>query len=146
MEKQEPAAVIKWQDLEHFQARATLQEVYKDCEVTYQHAAQDTLYKARAEDSSKTEGRTLKINRKVNSQAEAEHLAKNELRNKNKEEFKVTLQLPLNFNLQAGNAVTLEDFGFFSGKWLIACAKHSVGNGSTTRIELHKAGDKDDKA
>ena len=142
LESQEPAATLTWTDLKQFNGRATLQEVYKACEVNYKHGKQDNLYKARAEDKTKTEGKTLKINKKVDSQAEADRLAKFELRKKNKQELVVTLTLPLDVRLVAGNVVELKDFGFFNGKWLINRATINVDNGSTSRIELHKCEDK----
>ena len=140
LETREAVKSIHWQELTRFQARATLNEVYKDCQVNYKHATHSELYSATATDDSKSEGKTLKINKKVSSQAEAEHLAKHELRKKNKHEYEVTLTKPFDADFQAGNAFELDDsFGFFKGKWLINEATHSVnGQGSITRVKAHR--------
>lgn len=140
LETREAVKSIQWQELTHFNARATLNEVYKDCQVNYKHATHSELYSATATDSTKTAGKTLKINKKVSSQAEAEHLAKHELRKKNKHEYEVTLTKPFDADLQAGNNFELDDsFGFFKGKWLIDEATHSINRqGSITRVKAHR--------
>ncbi|MBR2775192.1 MAG: hypothetical protein IKD73_09435 [Selenomonadaceae bacterium] len=139
LEAQDPVTALTWSDITRFDAKATLNEVYQKCEVNYKHAKQDKLFSATATDDSKAQGRTLKINRRVNSQAEADRLAAHELRNANKKEFQVTITMPLRLNLLAGVVVTLEDFGFFSGKWLVDESSHDVSDsGSVTRITLHR--------
>ena len=134
-----PAKVsLTWEDITRFDGRATLNEVYAKCEVNFKHDSQDKNYSATATDPTKSEGRTLKINKRVNSQAEAERLAKHKLREKNKEEFSVTLTLPLNLKLLSGVTVDL-DFGFFSGKWIVNESTHTVSDsGSISRIKLHR--------
>lgn len=136
-----PAKVsLTWTDITRFDAKATLTEVYKDCQVNYREGQQDKNFSATATDPTKTAGRTLKINKRVNSQAEAERLARHKLREKNKEEFSVTLTLPLNLKLLAGVTVDL-DFGAFDSKWIVDESSHTVSDaGSTTRIKLHRVG------
>jgi len=140
LETRDAVKTISWEELIHFQARATLNEVYKDCQVNYKHATKSELFSATATDSTKTEGKTLKINKKVSSQAEAEHLAKHELRKKNKHEFEVTLTKRFDAELVAGNNFELDDsFGFFKGKWLIDEATHTVNRqGSVTKVKAHR--------
>ena len=134
-----PAKVaLTWTDITRFDACATLNEVYKDCQVNYKDGKQDKNFSATATDPTKTEGRTLKINKRVNSQAEAERLAKYSLREKNKKEFEITLTLPLNLKLLAGVTVDL-DFGAFNGKWIVDESSHSVSDsGGISRIKLHR--------
>lgn len=140
LEARESVAQIYWEELIHFDAHATLNEVYKDCQVNYKHAQHSELYSATATDSSKTEGKTLKINKKVSSQAEAEHLARHELRKKNKHEFEGTFIKLFDADMIAGNAFELSnEFGFFQGKWLIDEATHSINRqGSITKFKAHK--------
>lgn len=139
LEDMPAATTLTWSDISRFDAKATLNEVYKDCQVNYKEARQNKNFSATATDPTKSTGRTLKINRRVNSQAEAERLAKHSLRDKNKKEFEVTLTLPLNLRLLAGVTVSLVDFGFFSGKWIIDESTHTVSNaGSQSRIKLHR--------
>ena len=138
LEAQEPVAALTWENISHFDARATLNEVYKDCQVNYKDGKQDKNFSAQATDPTKSTGRTLKINKRVTSQAEADRLAKHELRKKNKEEFTVNLTLPLNLSLLAGVVVTL-DFGIFNGKWLVDESSHSVSDsGGISRIKAHR--------
>lgn len=139
LEAQEPVAALTESDLTRFDAKATLNEVYAKCTVNYKDGLQDKLFSATAADSSKTQGRTLKINKRVSSQAEAERLARHSLRQKNKEEFSVSLVLPLNLRLLSGVVVSLAGFGFFDGKWLVDESTHTVSDaGSVSRVTLHK--------
>lgn len=140
LDQNEPALTIKSGDaiLKRIQIRATLTEIYRACEVNYQHGKHAEKYSAKIEDPTKTSGKTLKINRKVNSQAEAERLAENELREKNKKELTLTLTCTGNFALVAGNVLTLEGFGVFDGNWLIEKATHEIGNGYDVRAECRK--------
>ena len=128
-------------NLIHFDAKATLNEVYKDCQVNYKHGTHSELYSATATDETKSSGKTLKINKKVSSQAEAEHLARHELRKKNKHEYEMTLTLRFDKKYQAGNCLDLaDDFGFFAGKWLIDKANHSFGRGgSVSKLQMHRS-------
>lgn len=143
LEQSEPALTLNLSSsiVKRYSVTTTLQEIYKACEVNYQHAAQDTLYKARAEDATKSTGKTLKVNRKVNSQAEADRLAANELRKKNKKETQMTLTTLGDFRLVAGNVLELEEFGKFSGRWLIEEAVHTLGGGGyecSLKLRRHK--------
>lgn len=135
-----PAKVsLTWTDITRFDAKATLTEVYKDCQVNYREGQQDKNFSATVTDPTKTAGRTLKINKRVNSQAEAERLARHKLREKNKEEFSVTLTLPLNLKLLAGVTFQLEGFGAFDSKWIVDESSHTVSDsGSVTRIKAHR--------
>ena len=82
---------------------------------------------------------TLEINKKVESKAEAEKLAKKELRKKNREEIKVNLEVVGSFEYLAGNVVELDDsFGFYAGNYLIEKAHHEVGSGYSCRLDLRK--------
>ncbi|MBQ3441630.1 MAG: hypothetical protein IJG33_00140 [Selenomonadaceae bacterium] len=138
LEAQEPVATLTWSDVTRFDATATLNEVYQKCEVNYRHGQKDKNFSAVATDDTKSTGRTLRINKRVNSQAEADRLARHKLREANKKEFEVSLTLPLNLRLLAGVTVDL-DFGFFSDKWIVDESSHSVSDsGSQSRIKLHK--------
>lgn len=135
-----PAQVsLTWTDITRFDARATLNEVYQKCELNYRHGQKDKNFSAVAIDDTKTTGRTLRINKRVNSQAEADHLAKHKLREANKKEFEVTLTLPLNLKLLAGVTFQLEGFGAFDSKWIVDESSHTVSDsGSVTRIKAHR--------
>ena len=140
LERLDSAAELHWSELLHFDAKATLQEVYKEATVNYKHGQHSELYSATANDDSKSEGKTFKVNRRVNSKAEAEHLARHELKKKNKHEFELTLSKRFDARLIAGNSFDLpEEFGDFAGKWLIDEATHSVSRqGSISKCKAHR--------
>ena len=77
LDKQEPAAVITRDEsaVIRFTARKTIQDVYKSCEVNYKHDRQDELFQGRF-DSEMEHGKTLKINKKVESQSEVMNCGK----------------------------------------------------------------------
>jgi len=140
MEAQEPISRLDYDlsIIKRFSATATLQEIYKSCEVVYKHGQKDEKISAKFEDSSKENGKVLKINQKVESQAEAEKLAKKKLRDKNKKEIQIRLTTLGKFEYQAGNVIELVNHGFYSGRYLIEKAHHRVGDGYTVDLELRK--------
>lgn len=76
-------------------------------------------------------------NRRVESVAEANEIALQELRLKNDFGECATFTLPGNPGLMAGQNVTLEGFGYWSGKHPIKCCKHKLSSrGYTTEIKL----------
>lgn len=139
LDKQEPVIVFErdTSPILRFNVRTTLQDVYKSCEIAYANERTDALYHG-VFDSGKEKGKVLKINKKVDSQQEAEKLAKNELRAKNKKETTLQLETVGDFCLVAGNVVELKSFGKFDGRYLIEKARHEIGNGYTARLELRR--------
>lgn len=122
-----------------FSATATLQEIYKRAEVKYSHGQKSELISGSFDDPNKSEGKVLKINQRVESQAEAETLAKKSLRDKNKKEVTVRLTTVGDFRLLAGNVVELVDHGLFSGRYLIEKSTHKISSsGYTVDLELRK--------
>ena len=87
---------------------------------------------------SGSSGNVLTINEKVDSLADAEKLSQSKLREKNKNEWTANLNLAGNFDYAAGNNLELSDFGIYSGKYCIDTATHSLSNGYTTQLKLHK--------
>lgn len=141
LERQEAVLVMRRDvsAIKSFRATATLSEVYKTAEVNYAHGKQAEQFSAKVEDSSKATGKTLRINKKVDSQAEAERLAANALREKNREELKIELTTVGDFNLLSGNVVELEGHGVFDGRWLVKRARHVIdGSGYVTTVEAYR--------
>lgn len=140
LELQSPVATLDYDlsTITRFQATATLQEIYQKCEVVYKHGQKDEKISASYEDASKDGGKTLRINQRVETQAEAEKLAKKKLRDKNKKETTIRLTTVGRFELVAGNVVELVNHGKFSGRYLIEKSTHRVGNGYTVDLELRK--------
>ncbi|MBR0062416.1 MAG: hypothetical protein IJP68_13160 [Selenomonadaceae bacterium] len=112
LDKQEPALTLyRHQDVINFQARWTIQEIYGRADVAYHHGQKDELIQGSFECGASS--RVLKINQKCETQAEAERLARNKLREKNREGVKISLTTIGTFALLAGNVVALKNFGKF---------------------------------
>lgn len=137
LDKQKPALRISRIGTISFSARNTLQDIYKSAQVSYKHGTKDELFMG-SFDSGASAGKVLKINKKVETQAEAERLAKNKLREANRKQTTFTLTMMGDFQLLAGNVVELMDFGKFSGRYVIEKARHSVGKGYEVRAELRR--------
>ena len=91
-----------------------------------------------AEDRDKPEVLVIR-KEKVSSVAEATALAEKRLKLANKFERKVTLTMMGNPNYCAGMTIQLKKFGYWSGKYMIAKAKHDVSNsGYTTTLTLRR--------
>lgn len=139
LEEAEPVMTLTPSEVKRYDFRATLNDVYKKCEVKYSHATKDENFTATATDESKTDGKTLKINKRVNSKGEAERLAANSLKQKNRHENTARLTTVGNFYLVAGSVVELEKFGAFSGKWMIQKCRHSLtSNGYVCDVECYR--------
>lgn len=140
-EQQEPVIVLSYGDeiIKSFSGTATISKIYSACHVKYQQGKKKELIEHTYKDSSKSDGMTLEINKKVESVAEAEKLAKKELRKKNKEEIKISVEVIGRFIFLAGNVIELdESFGFYAGRYLIETARHKVGSGYSCSLELRK--------
>ena len=75
----------------------------------------------------------------VSSQGEAESIAEQQLKLKNRFERTVTLNVPGDPTLMAGLNVELKDCGYWNGKYMIKRATHNISkSGFTTKIELRK--------
>ncbi len=113
-------------------------KVYKKAKVKYHDALKDEDYEADFEDDD-IEGseRELLIHERVRSMAEAENLAKNRLKAANNKEITGSLNMLGDIRAVAGQTITLEDFGAFSGKHFISKATHKVdSSGYTVSLEL----------
>lgn len=137
-EAQEPVKVLKYGDMKRFSATATISKIYSACHVKYQHGKKAELIEHTYKDATKSSGMTLEINKKVETQAEAEKLAKKELRKKNQEEIKVSAEVIGAAEYMAGNVLELQEHGFFDGRYIIERASHRVGGGYSVSLELRK--------
>lgn len=139
-EAQEPVISFSYGDerIKSFSATATISQIYSACHVVYRHGKKSEKIEHTFSDNSKQTGMTLEVNKKVESKAEAEKLAKKSLREKNKDEVKVRLEVIGSFELLAGNTIRLEGHGFYSGKYIIEKADCHIGSGFTCSLELRK--------
>lgn len=114
---------------------------YGSCRVSYADAATGQLIEGRAtaEGEDSGSGQCLEITAKVKDEGEAKALAEKHLRLHNKFNRTATFTLPGNTALVAGVTVMLEDFGGWSGKYIVKQAEHTVSDsGYVTTITLRK--------
>jgi phage protein D len=127
-----------------FQFSTQSSETYGDAQCDYWEPEEKALKSAgcapeRAE-TDKQVGHTLKINTRVESQAEAERVAANELRQANQKEWTGSLDLMGDPRLYAGLVVQLQGWGQFDGAWMVETATHAKNRaaGYTTSISIRK--------
>ena len=145
---------------------------YDACEVSYTDPATGKVIKATAyteeyqkkkeeqkakekEKKSKKKGKdkekdetieTLVVNnQRVSSVAEAQALAEKLLRLNNKFERQITLTVPGNPNYCASMTIRLKNWGYWSGKYILAKTKHDLtpSNGYTTTLTGRKVDEKE---
>lgn len=124
--------------VENWTAKKTLTETgYDACVLTYTlpSSGKKLQYEFKPSGSSK---KILRVNKDVASVAEAEIVAKAELRKANKKQYMMSFTLPGNVYLIAGFTVIVSGFGVFDGKYYIDKAEHSVSSGFKTLIEVHR--------
>ena len=116
-------------------------DVFKDCEVSYMDPGKKELQMYTfTPDDAPSVGQTLKSNRRVESLAQAQRLAKSLLRQKNKQEITGRITTMGNTVLLAGLTGDVAGFGVFSGKYIIDEARHtySKNDGYTTEVSIRK--------
>lgn len=112
--------------VQNWRAKTTLSGTYKACRVQYQNSAKKKTIKATfTPPKAPKVGRTLVIKEQIKSVSEGQRLAKNKLREANKEATKVDLMVLSEKHLDAGMTVDLKGFGKFDGKYIITQVIHS---------------------
>lgn len=114
-----------------------VRDVYASCHVKYRQSKTKAYIEASFAAPGK-QGKTLEISEQVESVAEAEKLARKRLREKNREEVTAAFDLPGNSSLLAGVTVNILGFGKFDGKYIVSAARHDVGSGYKTGLELRR--------
>lgn len=122
-----------------YRLHALTRDIYKACHVQCNDTESGSNIEATFTDPNKKEGRTLQVKEQVKSIQEAERLAKKKLREKNHAEWSISIDAMGDFNLLAAMTVNIVGFGGkFDGKYIITSAKHDMGNGYTTSIDLRR--------
>lgn len=140
-EQQEPVAKLSYGDgkVLTFSGTATISKIYKSCHVKYQHGKDAVKYDYTYTDDTKESGMTLEVNEKVESQAEAERLARCKLKDKNRDEIKININVMGDFIYNAGSVIELDNFGFYNGKFMLKKVQHTVDNGGyVCKLECYK--------
>ena len=113
----------------------TSDATYSSCRVMYTDPqTEETIEAAFAAPGAAPGGQTLVVNEKVSNAGEAHSVARDRLRDKNKEEQKATFGLVGDVRLVAGVTVEVSGWGMFDGTYIIEKAGHSVSGGYKTQI------------
>lgn len=122
--------------------KRTLDGVYTQCVVGYTDADNSrTTDKEFRPEIPPTTGKVLTINKRIEHPAQAERVAKSELRAKNCKEMTGSLSGMGDARLIAGTVLSLKGWGHFDSEYVITQATHNVSRdgGYTTSVELVKA-------
>ena len=129
-------------DFQSFRAKRTTEGIYTQCVVGYTKAADSETIETQYEPNiPPTTGRVLYINKRIENQAQAERMAKAELRDRNRKEQTASLSGMGDTRFRAGTVLDIQGWGRFDSKYVIAQATHtfSADGGYTTSLELEKA-------
>lgn len=118
--------------------KSKIRDVYKACHVKHMDSKKKSNIEYTFTDPNKKTGQTLQVNQQVTSIAEAERLAKNKLREKNKDEVTATASLLADFRVCAGITVMLQGFRKFDGKYIVTKVTHKVGGGYSMDVEMRR--------
>ncbi len=137
-EKADPVKTLHPSSAASFSLKSSTREIYRGCHVKYQKSEDDEVIEYTFVPDEEKKGKMLEVNEEVTSIEAAEKLAKKKLREKNCSEVTVNMHLMGDFDLMAGNTVTLEGFHSFDGKYIITHGAHDVGAGYTLNIDLRR--------
>lgn len=122
--------------------RRSLTGVYTQCVVGYTSAADsETTEQEFSPEEPPTTGKVLTINKRIEHPAQAERLAKAELRAKNCKEMTGSIDGMGDTRLRAGTVLSLEGWGGFDSSYVVQQATHTVtkDGGYRTSADLVKA-------
>lgn len=114
---------------------------FAKCDLNYIDPDTGEKWNAEAKVPPKTPApaeKSIEINKRVESPADAERLSKGALRKANEREVEASLECMGNPAFVAGITIALQGFGRFDGKYFVKKATHKVGTGYTTSLELRQ--------
>ena len=111
---------------------------YKAARLIYHDPVKNTKIDVteQTEDGTEGTGRTLIINQKADTIADAKKIAKKRLEDANRKEITGSLTLMGDLRFVGGSNITISGFGSFDGQYIIEKATHSIGSSYTTKIDL----------
>ncbi len=135
---------LKRETLDFAQAsfKRTLDGVYTKCVVGYTDAdSSETMDRDFEPDEAPNTGKVLTINKRIEHPAQAERVAKAELRANNCKEMTGSISGMGDTRMIAGTVLKLSGWGHFDSDYVITQATHSISRdaGYTTSCELVKA-------
>lgn len=116
----------------------SIRGVYKSCRVVHQKGKDKEKIDVTFTDPKKENGKILICHNQVDTIAEAEKMARKELRKKNQDEIKGKLSVVGNFAYAAGLTYDVKGFGHFDGKYIATRVSHDLSSGYTCSIDLRR--------
>ncbi|MBQ7594155.1 MAG: hypothetical protein IJU48_07365 [Synergistaceae bacterium] len=109
---------------------------YKAAKLQYHDPVKDETFDVEENDDAEGTGRTLEINQKADTIADAKKIAKEKLRKANKREITGNITLMGDLRFVGGSNVKISGFGAFDGEYVIEKATHSISGSYTTKLDL----------
>jgi uncharacterized protein len=137
-ENKDPQLTLTENDFLSWSAKTTWTDIYDGCKIAYKNPSTGELISYTFQAPDKNGGKIYQINESVDSLAEAQQVVQNKLRELNKNEYTLSLEIPGNLELRAAHTVTISDLGIYKGKYYIDKISHKIQSGFTSSLELHK--------
>ena len=125
--------VISWQGKTTFTDTG-----YDGCLIKYTNPTSGETVSYTFTAPNKTGSKVYQMNETASSLAEAERKAKAKLRELNKKEYTMSMELPGNLKLFSSHTVTVSGFGMFDGTYYLDKVTRKIGSGFTVSLEMHK--------
>ena len=116
-------------------------KIFRKARVKYHHPVKNETFEAEYEDiDAEGSGEELEIYSHVDSQVQAEQVAKKSLAKNNSREITASITMTGSAQFLAGTNITLSGFGMFSGKYSAETVTHSLSSGWTVSLSLKMGG------
>lgn len=135
-EKKKTVGTIYKNQCSSYSLNSTLVGIYHGVQIKYKNTKKNkTLtYKYMLRQGK----RILKVNERADSYSDAEIKAKAALRKANKQATTITLKLKGDIKYVAGTCYDVEGFGKFDGKYYVDKVVHTISQGYTVSIVMHR--------
>jgi uncharacterized protein len=111
-------------------------DTYSESTAEYKDPKTGKLIKHTEKDDSVKTGKVIKATQRVENQAEAERIAKANLKNKNRKKRTGSLLLIGDVRFVSGNVITIIGFGKWDGEYYIDTATHDLNDGYTVSLDI----------
>lgn len=139
LQEQPPSMKLTPRNIIRYRIKDIPREIYKKAVVQYYDPKTKELKEYIYEDKDIEYGGTYKVIEKAESLKQAIAIAKKAIRAKNAGKVKPVLTLEGNPSIVAGMTLELDEFGIYSGKYLVERATHSISSrGYITEVELQR--------
>jgi phage protein D len=138
LEQKDPIGTLIFgsQDVKAWSFTTQNHDTYDESTVEYTDPKTNKKIEHTEKDLKSNSGKKIKKVQRVENKAEAERIAKANLKNKNRKKLTGSISIIGDVRYVAGSVVEIVGFGNFDGKFYIDTATHSVDGGYTTALEI----------